>query len=76
MHHVKADGSRTPKVFKGWQVELPPHGTATLAKRHSLRPVTTRRYHGGEHALSVQINGRTVAEASFMLVIPKAVACG
>ena len=72
VHHVKADGSRTPKVFKGWQVELPPHGTATRVKRHSLRPVTTRRYHGGEHALSVQINGRTVAEASFMLVMPKA----
>jgi len=71
VHHVKADGSRTPKVFKGWQIELPPHGTTTCAKRHSLRPVTTRRYHGGEHALSVQINGRTVAEANFTLVMPK-----
>jgi len=76
VHHVKADGSRTPKVFKGWQIELPPHGTTTRAKRHSLRPVTTRRYHGGEHALSVQINGRTVAAANFTLVMPRAAGGG
>ena len=72
VHHVKADGSRTPKVFKGWQIELPARGAATLVKRHSLRPVTTRRYHGGEHALSVQINGRVVAEADFTLRVPRA----
>jgi len=71
VHHVKADGSRRPKVFKGWHIELPLRGQTTLAKHHSLRAVTTRRYHGGEHLLAVQINGRTVAEASFTLVMPK-----
>ena len=76
VHHVKADGSRRPKVFKGWQIELPPRGQTTLVKRHSLRPVTTRRYHGGEHLLAVQINGRPVAEASFTLVVPEAAAAG
>jgi len=71
VHHVKADGSRTPKVFKGWTIELPAQGEATLVKRHSLRPVTTRRYHAGEHGLVVQINGRPVAESTFTLVIPR-----
>jgi 3-methyladenine DNA glycosylase AlkC len=71
VHHVKADGSRTPKVFKGWTIELPARGETSLAKRHSLRPVTTRRYHGGVHALAVQVNGRPVAEASFTLVLPR-----
>ncbi|MBE0546111.1 MAG: DNA alkylation repair protein, partial [Rubrivivax sp.] len=71
VHHVKADGSRRPKVFKGWQIELPPREQTTLVKRHSLRAVTTRRYHGGEHLLAVQINGRTVAETSFTLVMPR-----
>jgi 3-methyladenine DNA glycosylase AlkC len=71
VHHVKADGSRTPKVFKGWTIELPARGEATLVKRHSLRPVTTRRYHAGEHGLVVQVNGRPVAESTFTLVMPR-----
>ena len=71
VHHVKADGSRTPKVFKGWTIELPARGEATLVKRHSLRPVTTRRYHPGEHGLVVQVNGRPVAESTFTLVMPR-----
>lgn len=70
VHHVKADGSRTPKVFKGWQTELAAHAEATLVRRHSLRPVTTRRYHGGEHLLAVHVNGRPVATASFTLALP------
>ena len=68
VHHVKADGRTTPKVFKGWQVTLPPRGELTLVKRHSMRVVTTRRYHAGRHGLSVQVNGREVARADFELV--------
>lgn len=71
VHHVKADGRTTPKVFKGWQLELPARGTLTLTKRHSLRPVTTRRYHAGRHGLAVQVNGRVLAEAAFTLTMPK-----
>jgi 3-methyladenine DNA glycosylase AlkC len=71
VHHVKADGSTSPKVFKGWTLELPPGGEATLSKRHSLRPVTTRRYHAGEHALDITINGRVVAQANFHLSLPR-----
>ncbi len=71
VHHVKADGRTTPKVFKGWQLELPARGTLTLTRRHSLRPVTTRRYHAGRHRLAVQVNGRVLAEAAFTLTMPK-----
>ncbi|MBX3602718.1 MAG: DNA alkylation repair protein [Rubrivivax sp.] len=74
VHHVKADGRTTPKVFKGWQLELPAKGSVTLSKRHSLRPVTTRRYHAGRHGVAVQVNGRVVGEATFMLTIPKGAA--
>jgi 3-methyladenine DNA glycosylase AlkC len=68
VHHVKADGSTRPKVFKGWQLQLPPGGSVTLHKQHSMRPVTTRRYHPGRHAITVQVNGREVAAASFVLL--------
>ena len=72
VHHVKANGSTSPKVFKGWQLQLPSRGEVTLIKRHSLRPITTRRYHAGVHGLAVQINGQVVAQGSFVLSMPEA----
>ncbi len=70
VHHVKADGLTRPKVFKGWAVTLPPRGTLTLSKRHAVRPITTRRYHAGRHAVDVQVNGRGMASAAFTLELP------
>lgn len=67
VHHVKANGTTSPKVFKGWQLTLAPRETRTLAKRHSLRPITTRVYRPGLHRVEVQINGKTVAESGFQL---------
>ncbi len=67
VHHVKADGSTSPKVFKGWALTLAPREQRVLVKLHSLKPVTTRTYHPGRHLLVVQINGQPVAEAAFTL---------
>lgn len=70
VHHVKADGGTSPKVFKGWTLELPPKTSVTLTKRHSMKPITTRRYHAGHHAVDVQVNGEPVASAGFTLKLP------
>ena len=43
--------------------------TRDLAKQHSMKPVTTRRYHAGEHRVDIQINGKLVAGASFRLAL-------
>jgi 3-methyladenine DNA glycosylase AlkC len=67
VHHVKASGERSPKVFKGWTLELAPGERRSLHKTHALRPVTTRRYHAGRHELDVRINGRECARAGFVL---------
>ena len=67
VHHVKANGTLSPKVFKGWVIELGPREERLLEKRHSLKPVTTRRYHAGAHVVDVRINGQVVAEGSFEL---------
>lgn len=67
VHHVKADGRTVPKVFKGWQITLGPGQTRQLARRHAVRPITTRTYHPGRHRVVVQINGQPVAEAAFTL---------
>jgi 3-methyladenine DNA glycosylase AlkC len=68
VHHVKANGATSPKVFKGWVVDLAPRETRTLTKRHSMRPVTTRRYHAGRHVVDVMVNGQVVATTSFHLL--------
>jgi len=70
VHHVKADGSTSPKVFKGWVLQLPAQGTKELAKSHPMRLITTRRYYSGHHKVAVHINGQVVAEGSFMLLMP------
>jgi 3-methyladenine DNA glycosylase AlkC len=67
VHHVKANGSTSAKVFKGWQLDLPARAERVLRKRHSMREISTRRYHAGHHAVQVQANGVVVAEAGFEL---------
>jgi hypothetical protein len=39
----------------------------TLQKTHSLRPITTRRYHAGRHVVDLQVNGKVVASTVFDL---------
>jgi 3-methyladenine DNA glycosylase AlkC len=65
--HVKANGRTSAKIFKGWSVTLAPGEIRTLEKTHSMRAVTTRRYHAGRHAIDVRINGLDCAQAAFSL---------
>lgn len=67
VHHVKANGAASPKVFKGWNLELAPRATLALRKRHSMRLITTRRYHAGRHEVDLRVNGQIVARAFFEL---------
>ena len=67
VHHVRANGTTSAKVFKGWSLTLAPGEARTLVKRHSLRPVTTRTLYPGPHRIELRINGRTEAEAAFEL---------
>ncbi len=69
VQHQKANGSTTPKVFKGWVMTLDAGAQVVLQKKHSLREVTTRKYHAGRHSVVVQINGKAVAEQAFELSI-------
>jgi hypothetical protein len=67
VHHVKANGSTSPKVFKGWAVELGPREARALERRHSFKPVTTRRYYPGAHLVDLRINGQVLGEAAVQL---------
>jgi 3-methyladenine DNA glycosylase AlkC len=65
IHHVRANGERSPKVFKWTTTILKPGQRKVLRKRHRMKPVTTRRYYAGEHLVEVQINGRVRASRAF-----------
>lgn len=67
VHHQRANGSTSPKVFKGWKLTLAPGETRTLDKQHSLRPVSTRRLYPGAHRVELLVNGQSVADAVFDL---------
>jgi len=69
IHHVKANGGTSPKVFKGWATELAPGAPRLLSKSHAVKPITTRRYFAGTHRVDLLINGRVAAVASFELHI-------
>jgi len=69
VHHVKASGRTSPKVFKGWNLTLAPGEQRALRKQHAVRPITTRRYHPGTHRVQLLVNGEAVAEAAFDLVL-------
>ncbi|MFI9388986.1 DNA alkylation repair protein [Kutzneria sp. NPDC052558] len=67
VHHRKANGSLSPKVFKLTVRTLAAGESVTITRRHSFRPISTRVYHPGEHAMELQVNGRTFGRTSFEL---------
>ncbi|MBY5346089.1 DNA alkylation repair protein [Rhizobium leguminosarum] len=70
VHHVKSEGSLSPKVFKCKAIMLTPGQSHTIERRHAMRPITTRRYYPGEHRITIIVNGAETASQSFVLVMP------
>ncbi|MCF6313326.1 MAG: DNA alkylation repair protein [Verrucomicrobiales bacterium] len=69
VHHQKANGTLTAKVFKWKTLILAGESSLPISKRHSMREVSTRRYYAGEHRLEILINGQSVALGDFQLEI-------
>lgn len=67
VHHMKANGKTSPKVFKLQTLNIAPGATVEIKKRHSIKPITTRKYYSGEHAIEILINGKTFGRANFTL---------
>ena len=66
-YHMRLPGGTSPKVFKGWSLQLAPGQTRVLTKAHDVRPITTRRYFSGTHRVDLLVNGRVAAHAAFEL---------
>ncbi|TNJ63205.1 DNA alkylation repair protein [Paenibacillus hemerocallicola] len=63
---VKANGSRSRKLFKLSEKEYPP-GEIEVKLRHSFAQLTTRKHYPGEHGLAIIVNGEQMADTSFVL---------
>lgn len=68
IHFVKASGKRAPKTFK-WKTGTLKAGASSAKRTHKIKPITTRKYYGGEHKLEIFVNGKSVASKTFELVV-------
>ncbi|MEO1224691.1 MAG: DNA alkylation repair protein [Pseudomonadota bacterium] len=69
IHHRKANGGTTGKVFKWKAVTLEPRERHRAGRRHAIRKITTRQYYPGTHRLEILINGVSVASDEFELIM-------
>lgn len=70
IHHQKANGKTSPKVFKWKTTRLTTNKSMTSTKKHAIKKITTREYYQGLHRVEVMVNGASVAAADFMLLMP------
>lgn len=69
VHHQKANGKLTAKVFKWKKLILAGEDTLTASRRHSMRVISTRKYYSGLHRLEILVNGQSVALSDFELKV-------
>ena len=59
VHFVKANGSTSPKVFKGKELQLAPGESGAVRKTISVAQHSTRTHHPGTHVVDAIVNGAT-----------------
>lgn len=55
--YVKANGTLSPKVFKGTTLQVEAHSSVAIEKTLSLRQMSTRTHHPGRHIVEIALNG-------------------
>jgi len=69
IHHQKANGTMSPKVFKWKRLTLAASKALRAQKKHAIRRITTRKYYAGRHALEIMVNGVSVGKREFELLM-------
>ncbi len=65
---AKAAGKSGTKVFKGREIVVAPHGSASVAKTVSLAQQSTRTHYEGRHMVTALINGSAHPIGAFELL--------
>ena len=71
VHYQKKSGGLSPKVFKLKELELKPQQTVCISKMHAFKPLSTRVYYPGKHAVEILINGKSCGKKEFVLQVGK-----
>lgn len=69
VHHQKANGETTAKVFKWKTFDLRPNQNVELIKKHTIKPITTRVYYPGIHKVEILLNGKSTGIKNFNLTL-------
>jgi len=69
IHHRKASGRTTPKIFKWKTTTLAPLETLRAKRKHAIKKITTRVYYPGAHLLEIFVNGVSIGREDFELVM-------
>lgn len=67
IHHRKANGTLSAKVFKWKELNLKAEQILRIEKKHAIRKITTRSYYSGVHYLELFINGVSESKVEFHL---------
>jgi len=68
IHHQKANGLTSPKVFKWKTITLKADQLHYAEKKHAMKKITTRVYYPGLHRLEIAINGLKLDSGEFELL--------
>ncbi|UZE96493.1 DNA alkylation repair protein [Alkalimarinus alittae] len=66
IEYVKANGRRSPKVFKSSESDYTQR-EISFQRKHSFKQMSTRKHYPGEHTLSIRVNGDIKLTAIFKL---------
>ncbi|MEM7170320.1 MAG: hypothetical protein AAF530_09115 [Pseudomonadota bacterium] len=69
IHHRKANGSTSAKVFKWKSLSLSPGERHEAARRHKIKAITTRVYYSGPHGVEIMVNGKSLGRRDFDLIV-------
>ena len=67
IHHQKANGRTTAKVFKWKTITLEAQANHSATRKHAIRKITTRTYYPGTHSVEILINGVSCGRKDFEL---------
>lgn len=70
IHHQKANGTTSPKVFKCKTGVLESASTLKVTRKHALKKITTRVYYPGIHRVEILVNGVSFGSKEFELIMP------
>ncbi len=65
---LRANGSWSKRVFYHCENSYPEKSSTLILRKHSYRPITTRKYYPGPHQVAIILNGIETKKMDFQLI--------